>query len=110
MDEYFANDEFSERILALDSLIGDYVKNDPSAFCTYEEYKTAVSTFIKLGNLRAQSVLGQLEGTVPSTTAGQKADADLLVSVGDLDLSDLGSMMGGRENNAGKSMDVMKPR
>lgn len=101
MDEYFANGKFEEKINTLDTLISDYVKNDNTAFCTYEEYKKAVSSFITLGNLRAKSIQGQLHGTVHSTTEDQKADADNLVSAGDLNLSDLGSMMGGRGGNEG---------
>ncbi|NLC06892.1 MAG: spore coat protein CotH, partial [Syntrophomonadaceae bacterium] len=101
IDNYFANGQFAEKINSLDALIADYVKNDPTAFCTFEEYRTAVSSFITLGNLRAQSVQGQLDGTVPSTTAEQKANPDQLISAGELKLSDLGSMMGGRGGNNG---------
>ncbi|QNU66105.1 CotH kinase family protein [Ruminiclostridium herbifermentans] len=96
IDEYFANGKFESKLNSLDSLISDYVKNDSTAFCTFDEYKKAVSAFITLGNLRAQSVQGQLDGTIPSTTAEQSANADKLISSGDLKLSDLGSMMGGK--------------
>ncbi len=96
IDNYFANGKFEKKIESLDALISQYVKNDTTAFCTFEEYKNAVSAFITLGNLRAQSVQGQLDGTVPSTTEGQKANPEKLISPGDLKLSVLGSMMGGR--------------
>ncbi len=99
MDNYFANGKFAEKINELDALISEYVKNDVTKFCTYDEYKTAVSAFITLGELRAQSVQGQLDGTIPSTTAGQNADPGKLIPAGDLRLSDLGSMMGGRGGN-----------
>jgi len=99
IDNYFANGKFEEKINALDALISEYVENDATAFCTYEEYKKAVPAFITLGNLRAQSVQGQLDGTVPSTTEVQNANPDKLISAGDLNLSDLGSMMGGRGGN-----------
>lgn len=95
IDNYFANGKFEEKINTLDALISDYVKNDATAFCTYEEYNNAVSNFITLGNLRAESVQGQLDGTIPSTTAEQNENPDLLISAEDLNLSDLGSMMGG---------------
>lgn len=39
---------------------------------------------------------GQLDGTVPSTTEGQTANPDGLVFAGIFNLTDLGSMMGGR--------------
>ncbi len=99
VDNYFANGKFGEKINALDTLISDYVKNDTTAFCTYEEYKTAISTFITLGNLRSESIQGQLDGTVPSTSTEQNKSTDQLISAGDLKLTDLGSMMGGRGGN-----------
>lgn len=101
IDTNFDNAKFDERINTLDNLISDYVKNDATAFCTYEEYKTAISTFINLGKLRAQSVQGQLDGTIPSTSTEQNSNSQKLVSAGDLKLSELGSMMGGR---GGKNM------
>lgn len=96
IDNYFANGKFEEKVKSLDSLISEYVKNDATAFCTFDEYENAVSTFITLGNLRAQSIQGQLDGTVPSTTEGQKANSEKLISSADLKLSSMGSMMGGR--------------
>ncbi len=99
IDKYFANGEFESKINSLDTLISNYVKNDSSAFCTFDEYKKAVSAFITLGNLRAQSVQGQLDGTIPSTTEEQNTNTDALVSAGNLKLSDLGSMMGGKGDN-----------
>ncbi len=99
IDNYFTDDKFEQKIYALDALIADYVKNDATAFCTYEEYKTAVSSFITLGNLRAQSVQGQLDGIVPSTTLEQNANAGQLIPAENINLSDLGSMMGGRGDN-----------
>lgn len=98
MTKYFANGKWEEKITTLDALISEYVKNDNTAFCTFEEYKTAVEAFKTVGNLRYQSVQGQLDGTVPSTTADQNANPDKLISAGDLNLSSLGSMMGGGNN------------
>ena len=100
IDSYFADGKFEEKINALEALLSDYVRSDATAFCTYEEFKTAVPVFINLGNLRAQSVQGQLDGTVPSTTAEQNANPDKLVMAKDLQLSELGSMMGQRGMNS----------
>ncbi|WFA08006.1 CotH kinase family protein [Tissierella sp. Yu-01] len=100
IDEYFTKGKFEEKVNTLDTLISDYVQNDRTAFCTYEEYKKAISTFITLGNLRAESVQGQLDGAVPSTSIEQNTNTDQLISAGDLELSDLGSMMGGQDKNS----------
>ena len=107
IDMYFSNGKFEGKINTLDALISNYVKNDATAFCTYEEYKSAVSTFITLGNLRAQSVQGQLDGTIPSTTTEQNTNTNQLISAEDLKLSDLGSMMGGRGGNNSDFPDRM---
>lgn len=107
VNEYFSDGKFEEKVNSLDALISSYVQNDKTAFCTYDEYKKAVSSFITLGNLRAQSVQGQLDGTVPSTTEAQNTNGDNLISAGDLNLSDLGSMMGGKGGNIGDMLNEM---
>ncbi|MDO7785853.1 CotH kinase family protein [Desulforamulus aquiferis] len=96
IDSYFADGKFEAKVQELNTLISNYVKEDSTAFCTYEEYQKAVKSLTTLGNLRAKSVQGQLEGTVPSTTAEQKVNSDKLISAGDLNIRDLGSMMGGK--------------
>lgn len=100
IDECFADGRMEQRIIALDRLISDYVEKDPTAFCSYKEYKKAVDALITLANLRAQSIQGQLNGTIPSTSQGQGENADKLVPAGELKLSDLGSMMGVKGGNA----------
>ncbi|MBR0452058.1 MAG: hypothetical protein IJI78_08710 [Oscillospiraceae bacterium] len=41
---------------------------------------------------RIESVQGQLDGTIPSTDAGQQEDSSSLIDASDLTLSDMGSM------------------
>ena len=84
------------------SLISPYVEQDPSAFYSYEEFQTGVEALRTFCQLRAQSVRGQLDGTIPATEAGQQADSSALIDTGSLSLSDLGSMnMGGRGGGFG---------
>ena len=45
--------------------------------------------------LRAESVNGQLEGTIPSTSSGQSADSTALIDASDLNISDMGTMGSG---------------
>ncbi|MCU6710479.1 CotH kinase family protein [Paenibacillus sp. J5C_2022] len=92
MDGYFANGKFEQTVASLDQLISDYVKNDPSSFTTFEAYKQAVVELTKLGTLRAESIQGQLNGEIPSTTEDQKADSGKLVDASSVDLSKLGDM------------------
>ncbi|PWL41741.1 MAG: spore coat protein CotH, partial [Bacillota bacterium] len=83
-----------EKIDALDALIGEYVKNDATAFYTYEEYQTGLTALRAYIGLRAQSLTGQLEGTIPATSQGQEADPASLIDASGLVLSDMGSMGG----------------
>ena len=45
--------------------------------------------------LRAQSIQGQLEGTIPSTDDGQSADSSSLVDASSVDISAMGTMNNG---------------
>lgn len=93
---YFSNGKFASKVAELDSQINEYVKNDPSSFYTHEDYTNAVATIATLGDLRAQSIQGQLDGTVPSTADAQKANPDALISSDTVDMSVLGNTgMGG---------------
>ena len=76
-------------------LIAPYVEQDPTKFCTYEEFETGVSTLEDFCRLRVQSVSGQLAGTIPSTDEGQAADGSGLVDASGLSLLDMGTMNNG---------------
>lgn len=96
LEKYFTNSKFSDRIDELDNIIGGYVQDDPTAFYTYDEYKTALEAFKNLADLRAESVSLQLSGEVPSTTEEQKNSSDKLVDASSVTMSEVGtSGMGG---------------
>lgn len=95
MDGYFSNGKFDSELDKLDTLIKDYVKNDASAFITYDQYTKAVDSLKKLGDLRAESIIGQLDGTIPCTTQSQKEHPEKLISSEEINMSDLGTGMGG---------------
>ena len=92
---YFNSGVFAQTMDSLDATIADYVQKDPSAFYTFEEYQAAVAELRELALLRAQSIEGQLAGTIPSTTEAQSANPALLVDASGIDLSALGSQGGG---------------
>jgi hypothetical protein len=80
------------------TLIDPYVEKDPTKFCTYEEFQTGVATLKEFCQLRNESVAGQLDGSIPSTSAGQKTDSASLIDASTITISDMGSMnntMGG---------------
>ncbi|GGH44298.1 hypothetical protein GCM10008014_05550 [Paenibacillus silvae] len=100
VDGYFADGKFEQTVQTLDKLITDYVKNDPTAFVTYDKYKAAVAELTKLGTLRAESIQGQLDGTIPATTEEQKSSPNTLIDSSSIDLTKLGDDL-----NKGKGMN-----
>ena len=107
ISKYFDSGYLERLIDSTAELISPYVQKDPTKFCTYEEFQQGVSTLKEFCLLRAQSVKGQLEGTIPSTSAGQAEDSSKLISADGITVSDMGSMgnMGG--GNPGGSMGGM---
>lgn len=98
--EYFGSGVFEESVRALQTNISTYVQNDPTAFTSYDEFNQAVDILIELNLLRAQSIAGQLEGTIAATTEGQAADSSSLIDSSQINMSDLGSQgMGGGFGN-----------
>ena len=83
--------------------IAPYVEKDPTRFYSFEEFETGVETLQSFCRLRAESVEGQLEGTIPSTEEGQTANASALVDASSITLSDMGTMnQGGGPGGGGQ--------
>ena len=68
------------------------MERDPTKFCTAGEFQSGAAALAAVCALRAESVSGQLAGSIPSTAAGQEEDSAALVDASDLNLSDLGAM------------------
>lgn len=93
--EFIADTDFCGLISDTADMIREYVEKDPTKFCTYDEFEKGVTAIQDFCTLRAESVSGQLEGTIPSTTDGQREDGAALVDTSSLDISDMGTMNGG---------------
>ena len=91
VDDYFNSGHFERLMDALDALIAPHVQADPSAFFDYAAYQSAVTELKKLGLLRAESIAGQLDGSIPATAEAQRVNPAALVDAADLDMSALGS-------------------
>lgn len=95
--EFLAEIDITEIIDNAYGLISEYVEKDPTKFCTYEEFEKGIEVLRTFCQLRSESVKGQLDGTIPSTTEGQNADDSTLIDASSLTLSDMGTMsMGGK--------------
>ena len=90
--EFFDTGKLTELIDSTAELIAPYVEKDPTKFCTYEEFETGVATIREFCLLRAESVSGQLDGTIPSTSEGQSANSSALIDTTGITLSDMGTM------------------
>ena len=102
VDEYFYGGIFEETYNTIRTQIDSLVETDPNSMYSYDEYTKGAEIFYEAVMLRAQSIEGQLEGAIPSTAQGQRADTSALVDASHINLSDLGQfMMGGRGNGNG---------
>lgn len=105
MDEFltnfFENGTFDALMEETISLITPYVEKDPTAFCTLEEFQQGAATLQEFCSLRAESLRGQLDGTIPSTNEGQTQDSSTLIDASSLTISDMGSMGGGMGGGRG---------
>ena len=90
--EYFESGYFIKKTAETAKMISPYVKKDPTAFCSYEDHLTAVRTITDFCMLRAESVRGQLSGTIPSTIRGQQEDTESRVDASEVWLPDMGEI------------------
>ncbi|MCQ2460418.1 MAG: CotH kinase family protein [Ruminococcus sp.] len=94
-NEFINSVDFEKFISETAEMIDKYVQNDATKFCTYEEFQKGVETIKQFCKLRSESIKGQLAGTIPSTSEGQK-NSSTLIDASDINTSDMGTMnMGG---------------
>lgn len=93
-EEFLENVDFVSIIEEAERIVSEYVEKDPTKFCTYEEYLKGVETLKEFCLCRRESVQGQLNGEIPSTTIGQKEDETMLTDASHINLSDMGTMDG----------------
>ncbi len=102
VDEYLLGDGFENFYNRVRGQIDKLVETDPNAFYTYDEYLTAAETLYEVVKLRGESINGQLNGTIPSTSDEQR-NSDALIDASNIDLGVMGSMnMGGGDFGGGK--------
>jgi hypothetical protein len=88
---YDLNGLLNDEIDAVQSLIGGFVEQDTTSFTTVDAQIEAVSALRIVSELRALSIVGQVEGTIPSTYEAQALEPDKLVDASGLDWSKLSS-------------------
>ena len=103
VEEYVESGRFEAVYNRIRSQIDSLVETDPTAFYSYDEYEAAAEMLYKTILLRAESIKGQLDGTIPSTDEEQKADSSAFVDASDIDVTVMGQMNGGGAGGGGDS-------
>ncbi len=89
-DEYVDGGYFDATYERIRSQIDPLVETDPTAFYSYMEYQTAADMLRRTIELRAESIQGQLDGSIPSTDVGQRRDSSSLIDASELDIPAMG--------------------
>ncbi|MDR1263829.1 MAG: CotH kinase family protein [Oscillospiraceae bacterium] len=102
IESFFDSGEFGTLYDHTIALISPYVENDPTSFCTYDEFLAGQAALKEYCLLRAQSVLAQIHGAIASTTEAQTASGyEGFVSAAAVDITAMGSNSRGFVNARG---------
>lgn len=105
-EEYVLGGRFQEVYQRIRSQIDMLVETDPTALYSYEAYEAGSEMLYQTVMLRAESVSGQINGTIPATDEGQRADTTKLVDASEIDISVMGLMdmgKGGERKGEGRA-------
>ena len=91
-NEYIKGGEFAKTLSTIENEIGEIAGTEANAFYTNEQFHKAKLMLQLLLERRAASVLGQIEGTIPSTWEAQKAEPQKLIKSDDINLQELGGI------------------
>lgn len=95
VNDYVFSGEFHKTYKRIKEQISDLVKTDPNAMYTFDEFVAASDMLYNTVMLRAQSIKGQLDGTIPSTSENQRTNPDALLDASSIDISIMGQFHGG---------------
>ena len=105
VDDYVNGGGFDAFYTRVRSQIDELTGTDPNALYTYDEYAAACEMLYKTVKLRAESVSGQISGTLPSTESSQRS-SDGLIEADGIDLTVMGVMNGGRDGGGRADGDM----
>lgn len=109
IEKWFDSGYFEQLFDDVVALISPYVEKDPTAFCSYDEFTEGTQTLREFCLLRADSVSGQLEGTIPSTEDGQNQDSSALIDASALDANAMGGQSMGGQPMGGNRGNMQVP-
>ena len=91
IDEYFESGYFQKKIEDTTQMIDSYIRKDPTAFCSYQDYLLGVDTFQEFCLLRSKSIRGQLEGQLPANLSQQNEESPR-IDASHIRLEDMGEI------------------
>lgn len=100
IDAVFTSGWFESQFDGVSAMIAPYVEKETRAFYSYEEFQTAADTLKTFCLKRAQSVQGQLDGSIPATSAAQQG-SDALIDASELSITAMGGMNNGKGGDRG---------
>ena len=115
VNNFVNNGTYEMLVTKTDALISDYVKNDATAFYTFDEYTEAVSNLLNFGLDRSTSIAAQLDGSQPSTSTGTIETTVNLTAMGQQGSGNDKGGMGGmniafnKDNAENYTNDTMTP-
>ena len=110
VEEYVNGGTFDETYSRIRSQIDSLVETDPTAFYSYEDYEKATGILYDAIKLRAESIEGQLNGTIPSTDEGQNEDSSALIDASDLDIHAMGQFSMGMGDGGNDFVGRRRPK
>ena len=100
IDTVFTSGWFESEFDRVSAMIAPYVEKETRAFYSYEEFQTAADMLKTFCLKRAQSVQGQLDGSIPATGAAQQG-SDALIDASELSITAMGGMNNGKGGDRG---------
>lgn len=95
LEGYMQQETFNERVVQLQDLISEHVKQDPRPFYSYEEYEQSIPTLTSYVQESMDNIQQQLDGTLPSAGDGSGSGGGMGPGGG------RGMRPGGEANGAG---------
>lgn len=99
IEEYFESGRFKETVNEVSEMIAPYVKENPTAWVSYEDHLLGVETITNFSLLRAESVRKQLDGIIPSNIKRQAEDQSNFIDGSSVWVPDMGEISDIRDNN-----------
>lgn len=97
VEGFLENDTFTAKVEELSNMISSYVKADPSAFYTYEEYEQGITQLIATNASQVENISQQLDGTIASSGDGSGSGGGM---------GGGGGMRGGARGQAAQGADA----